>query len=184
MRKVSMKKISEVLRLHFKLNLSLRQSATLLKISLGTASNYINRFKELNIDIDKFISLNEIEQEKLFYPKNICDVKPQDSKVMPDFIYVHNELKRKKQTKVTLSLLYEEYKEANPNNCYGATQFRKYYSKFLNKINPSMKMVHLSGEKLFVDYSGLTMPIVNQRTGEIVKAQIFVAVLGASGSPI
>ena len=181
MRKVSMKKISEVLRLHFKLNLSLRQSATLLKISLGTASNYINRFKELNIDIDKFISLNEIEQEKLFYPKNICDVKPQDSKVMPDFIYVHNELKRKKQTKVTLSLLYEEYKEANPNNCYGATQFRKYYSKFLNKINPSMKMVHLSGEKLFVDYSGLTMPIVNQRTGEIVKAQIFVAVLGASG---
>ena len=181
MRKVSMKKISEVLRLHFKLNLSLRQSATLSKISLGTACNYINRFKELNIDIDEFISLNEIKQEKLFYPKNICDVKPQDSKVMPDFIYVHNELKRKKQTKVTLSLLYEEYKEANPNNCYGATQFRKYYSKFLNKINPSMKIVHLSGEKLFVDYSGLTMPIVNQKTGEIVKAQIFVAVLGASG---
>ena len=176
-----MRKIVEVLRLHLKLNLSLRQSATLSKISLGTASNYINRFKELNVDIDKFISLNELKQEKLFYPKNICDVKPQDSKVMPDFIYIHNELKRKKQTKVTLSLLYEEYKEANPNNCYGSTQFRKYYSKFLNKINPSMKMVHLSGEKLFVDYSGLTIPIVNQRTGEIIKAQVFVAVLGASG---
>ena len=176
-----MKKIVEVLRLHLKLNLSLRQSATLSKISLGTASNYINRFKEINIDIDDFISLNELEQERLFYPKNICDVKPQTSKVMPDYIYIHNELKRKKQTKVTLSLLYEEYKEANPNNYYGSTQFRDYYSKFLNKINPSMKQVHLSGEKLFVDYSGLTIPIVNQRTGEITKAQIFVAVLGASG---
>ena len=66
-----MKKIIEVLRLHLKLNLSLRQSATLSKISLGTASNYVNRFKEINIDIDKFISLNEIEQEKLFYPKNV-----------------------------------------------------------------------------------------------------------------
>jgi transposase len=176
-----MKKIIEVLRLHLKLNLSLRQSATLSKISLGTASNYVNRFKEINIDIDEFISLNELEQEKLFYPKNICDVKPQTSKVMPDYIYIHNELKRKKQTKVTLSLLYEEYKEANPNNYYGSTQFRDYYSKFLNKINPSMKQVHLSGEKLFVDYSGLTIPIVNQRTGEITKAQIFVAVLGASG---
>ena len=64
-----MRKIVEVLRLHLKLNLSLRQSVTLLKISLGTASNYVNRFKELNIDIDKFISLNEYEQEKLFYPK-------------------------------------------------------------------------------------------------------------------
>ncbi|MDN5053340.1 IS21 family transposase, partial [Aliarcobacter butzleri] len=46
---------------------------------------------------------------------------------------------------------------------------------------PSMKQVHLAGEKLFVDYSGATIPIVNQRTGEITKAQIFVAVLGASG---
>ena len=168
-----MKKIIEVLRLHLKLNLSLRQSATLSKISLGTASNYVNRFKELNIDIDEFISLNEIEQEKLFYPKNVCAVKSNNSKVMPDYIYIHHELKRKKQTKVTLSLLYEEYKEANPNNCYGSTQFRDYYSKFLNKINPSMKQVHLSGEKLFVDYSGATIPIVNQRTGEITKAQIF-----------
>lgn len=176
-----MKKIIEVLRLHLKLNLSLRQSATLSKISLGTASNYVNRFKEINIDIDKFISLNEIEQEKLFYPKNVCAVKSNNCKVMPDYIYVQNELKRKKHTKVTLSLLYEEYKEANPNNYYGSTQFRDYYSKFLNKINPSMKQVHLSGEKLFVDYSGVTIPIVNQRTGEITKAQIFVAVLGASG---
>jgi hypothetical protein len=72
-----MKKIIEVLRLHLNLNLSLRQSATLSKISLGTASNYVNRFKEINIDIDKFISLNEIEQEKLFYPKNVCEVKSQ-----------------------------------------------------------------------------------------------------------
>ena len=176
-----MKKIVEVLRLHLKLNLSLRQSATLLKISLGTASNYVNRFKELNIDIDEFISLNKYEQEKLFYSKNVCDIKPQTSKIMPDYIYIHNELKRKKQTKVTLSLLYEEYKEANPNNYYGSTQFREYYSKFLNKINPSMKQVHISGEKVFVDYSGLTIPIVNQRTGEITKAQIFIAVLGASG---
>ena len=176
-----MRKIIEVLRLHLKLNLSLRQSATLSKISLGTASNYVNRFKEININIDEFISLNEVEQEKLFYPKNVSDVKPNNSKVMPDYIYVQNELKRKKHTKVTLSLLYEEYKEANPNNYYGSTQFRDYYSKFLNKINPSMKQVHLSGEKLFVDYSGVTIPIVNQRTGEITKAQIFVAVLGASG---
>ena len=64
-----MKKIIEVLRLHLKLNLSLRQSATLSKISLGTASNYVNRFKEINIDIDKFISLNEIEQKNFFILK-------------------------------------------------------------------------------------------------------------------
>ena len=44
-----------------------------------------------------------------------------------------------------------------------------------------MRQTHLAGEMLFVDYSGLTMPIHNPRTGEVDTAQIFVAVLGASG---
>lgn len=69
-------------------------------------------------------------------------------------------------------MLYEEYKEANPNNYYCQTQFREYYAKFLNKINSSMKQVHLADEKMFVDYSGLKISIVNQKTGEITKAQI------------
>lgn len=175
-----MRKISEVLRLHFKLGLSIRQSANATKTSRGSVSNYCSRFKELSIEIDDFLSLNEYEQEKLFYP-TVVSIKPQTSKIMPDYNYVHHELKRKKQTKVTLALLYEEYKEANPTNCYGLTQFREYYTRFTNTINPSMKIVHISGEKVFVDYSGLTIPIVNQKTGEITKAQIFVAVLGASG---
>jgi transposase len=148
-----MRKISEVLRLHFKLNLSIRQSASATNTSRGSVSNYCARFRELSIAIDDFLSLNEVEQEKLFYP-TVLSIKPQTSKVMPDYNYVHHELKRKKQTKVTLALLYEEYKNANPNNHYGLTQFREYYTRFTNTINPSMKIVHISGEKVFVDYSG------------------------------
>ncbi len=177
-----MKKISEVLRLHFKLGLSLRQSSIASKVSVGSASNYVNRFRELSIDIDSFLSMNETQQERLFYPSVVESIKPQTSKVMPDYVYIHNELKLKKKTKVTLALLYDEYKEANANNnCYGPTQFREYYARFANTLNPSMKMVHVSGEKVFVDYSGLTIAIVNQKTGEITNAQVFVAVLGASG---
>lgn len=175
MRKVSMKKITEVLRLHLKLGLSLRQSTKLSKVSLGTASNYIKRFNELNVDIDEFISFNEIKQEKLFYPSKI-GVEKQSLKIMPDFIYVHNELKRKKHTKLTLALLDDEYKQIHKDKAYSYTQFREHYVRFLNKINPSMKQIHLSGEKLFVDYSGLTMPIVNSKTGEIRKAQVLVLV--------
>ena len=60
MKRVSMRKISEVLRLHFKLNLSIRQSANATKTSRGSVSNYCSRFKELSIEIDDFLSLNEI----------------------------------------------------------------------------------------------------------------------------
>lgn len=170
MRKVSMKKINEVLRLHFCLDLSLRKSALVANISNGTASNYIKRFKELKIDIDSFLALNELEQEKLFYPADdkVYAILSHKHKVMPDYVCIHQELKKKKQTKVTLALLHEEYQQTyGEENSYRYTQFREYYSRFLKKINPSMKQTYYAGEKLFVDYSGLTMPIVNKKTGEI-----------------
>jgi len=180
MKKVSMKKISEVLRFHFKLELSIRQSAHAANVSRSTASDYSKRFKELGVSIDSFISLDEIQQEDLFFPKKVQIYKNQssNSKVMPDCNYIHNELKKKK---VTLALLHEEYKELNPDSYYGYSQFREYYTRFKKVLNPSMKQVHLIGEKVFVDYSGLTIPIVNQSTGEVTTSQIFVAVLGASG---
>jgi hypothetical protein len=43
-----------------------------------------------------------------------------------------------------------------------------------------MRQTHKAGDKLFVDYAGQTVPVVNGQTGEIRYAQIFVAVLGAS----
>ncbi len=171
-----MKKVSEVLRFHFKLELSIRQSANAANVSRGTANNYCNRFNEIALNIDQFLLLNEAQQEQLFYPKQIKIVNP--TKVMPDCNYIHNELKKKK---VTLALLHDEYKEQNPNNYYCYTQFREYYSRFKKVLNPSMKQVHLVGEKVFVDYSGLTVPIANQTTGEVTTSQVFVAVLGASG---
>lgn len=179
MKKVSMKKIVEVLRLHFKLELSLRQSASAANVSRGTASNYCKKFETLNLSVDDFISLNELQQEKLFYPNK--QRKSNTSKNKPDCLYLHNELKRKKKTKVTLALLHEEYKEQNPDNYYSYTQFREFYSRFANKLNPSMKQVHIAGEKVFVDYSGLLVPIYNSKTGEVTTSQVFVAVLGASG---
>ena len=43
-----------------------------------------------------------------------------------------------------------------------------------------MRQVHIAGEKLFVDYAGSTLPIIDASTGEITQAQIFVATMGAS----
>lgn len=43
-----------------------------------------------------------------------------------------------------------------------------------------MRQVHHAGDKLFVDYCGPTLSVVNPQTGEARSAQVFVAVLGAS----
>ena len=94
-----MGKISEVLRYHFVLKLSIRQSGKDAGVSKSVASRYCIRFNELNVSIDEFLALNELQQEKLFYPNQLQ--KPSSKKVMPDINYIHNELKRRKYTKET-----------------------------------------------------------------------------------
>lgn len=43
-----------------------------------------------------------------------------------------------------------------------------------------MRPDHRAGEKLFVDYAGHSVPVIDRTTGEIHEAQVFVAVMGAS----
>lgn len=95
----------------------------------------------------------------------------------PDYAAVHLALKRKG---VTLALLWEEYQAPDPTTAYSYTQFCVRYRDWTGCLKRSMRQVHRAGEKLFVDYAGPTVAIVDIATGEIRNAQIFVAVLGAT----
>jgi transposase len=81
---------------------------------------------------------------------------------------------------VTRLLLWEEYRAADPDESYSYSQFCFHYQQWQSHLKLVMRQTHRAGEKLFVDYAGPTIPIVNPVTGEIREAQIFVAVLGAS----
>ena len=90
---------------------------------------------------------------------------------------VHRELKRKH---VTLQILWDEYIAANPGG-YRYSRFCELYRAFGKTLPVTMRQTHVGGEKLFVDYAGDSVPVVIDRlTGEIRRAQIFVAVLGGS----
>jgi hypothetical protein len=80
---------------------------------------------------------------------------------------------------VTLQLLWEEYARSNVL-AYKYTSFCIKYRAWVAALARSMRQVHVAGERLFVDYAGQTVPIVDPATGEITPAQIFVATLGAS----
>ena len=73
----------------------------------------------------------------------------------------------------------EEYKAEHPQGLqYG--QFRERYRVWRGRIDVVMRQTHRAGEKLFVDYAGQCVAVVDRITGELRNAQIFVAVLGAS----
>lgn len=173
-----MKQVRDILRLHTIMGLSIRKIQGATGVARSTVADYIKRSQELGLTLEQIDILNDDALRLKLFPDISCVVVSR--KAMPDMNYIHKELKFRKKTKVTLQLLWDEYKKDNPDG-YEYTQFRVHYKRYKQTLNPSMRQTHLAGEKVFVDYSGLTIPIHNQRTGEVEKAQIFVGVLGASG---
>jgi transposase len=81
---------------------------------------------------------------------------------------------------VTLQLLWEEYRERCGEQAYRYSAYCEKYRAWAKTLKRSMRQLHPAGERMFVDYAGQTVPLVDALTGEIQRAQVFVAVLGAS----
>ena len=77
-------------------------------------------------------------------------------------------------------LLWQEYKATDPEG-YQYSQFCHLYHQWKGQIDPVMRLEHRAGETLFVDWAGMTAAIFDPLSGEVQPAQIFVAVLAASG---
>ena len=170
---LSMRKIEEILRLKFEVGLTHREIAQSCGVSTSTVSEYSMHAKAVGLSwpLPEGMTAEQLEA-RLFpakggYGRQI----PQ-----PDWQYVNKELKRKS---VTLSLLWVEYRQEHPNG-YGYSQFCHRYRQWKQQLNPTMRQKHKAGEKLFVDYAGQTVSVVDPQTGEIREAQVFVATLGAS----
>jgi transposase len=170
-----MRKIRDVLRLRLEAGLSYRQISASTKISIGAIQKLVCKAKELELDWPLPSELNDGELAKMFYPG--ADTTTSSRHQIPDWSLVHQELKGKGMTK---QLLWEEYTQQYPNRCYSYSQYCDRYRHWCKQQKRSMRQHHKAGEKLFVDYAGQTVPVVNPDTGEVRGAQVFVAVLGAS----
>mgnify|MGYP000673924043 FL=1 len=171
-----MKDISKALKMRYKANISLREIAIATKLPHTTIADYCKRFDNCGYDLDVLLSLGDDKITSILFPTKKI-VQKNFEKPMPDVEYIHKEIGKKG---VTFELLWYEYKDIHPDG-YGLSQFKEYYYRYKKRLNPSMRQTHIPGDKLFVDYSGLTMNVIDQFTGEITKVQVFVAVLGASG---
>ena len=112
--------------------------------------------------------------ENLLFPVREAGNCPE--RQMSSMEYLYNELKKKS---VTLQLLWYEYKQANPDG-YQYSHLCNLYRRWVKKLDVSLRQEHRAGEKLFIDYAGQTVPIIDRSTGEMIEAQIFLATLGAS----
>lgn len=169
---LSMRKISEILRQVHELKFNYRDIASSLNIAVGTVAKYVAKAKAAGLTWP----LPEGITEDLLYSRLNLPAGKNSKRTLPDFEYVHKELRRKG---ITLLLLWREYKEMHPNGL-SYSRFCKSYNQYSKSITPVMRQLHKAGEKCFVDYAGMTMPWIDMKTGAIQEAQIFVGALGAS----
>lgn len=172
--RLPMRKIKEVLRLKWDSGLSDRLIAKCCGISRSTVGEYLRRAKKAGLSWPLPAELDDGQIEQALFANQAPP--PDTEKMLPDWRHVHVELRRKH---VTLALLWQEYLGQDPNG-YRYSQFCHLYREWAETLHPTMRQEHLAGEKLFVDYCGDTVPIVDRCTGEVRQAQIFVATLGAS----
>jgi transposase len=173
-KRLSMRKIREVLRLKYELNRSNREIGLSCGIGSSTVGDYIQRVRNAGLSWPLSDQLSDTALEQLLYPPS---TPRNSSRLFPDFQEVHKELQSRKN--VTLNLLWQEYKEQNPDG-YQYSWYCQNYREWAARLDVVMRQEHRAGEKVFVDYAGQTVPVIDRETGEIHKAQIFVAVLGAS----
>lgn len=172
--RVSMRTIREVLRLHHDNGLSKRRIAPKVGLGVTTVTDYLRRFRASGLSWPLPAGLRDSELERRLFPVT-CST-PARERPLPDWAWVHRELQRKG---VTLSLLWQEYRERHPDGL-GFTAFCNHYRAWARRLPRRMRQRHTAGEKLFVDYAGATVPVIDPATGEAHAAQVFVAVMGAS----
>jgi len=170
-----MRQLREVLRLNFESHLAPRQIGSICKVSKSTVQRYLERLNAAGLSWPLPSDLDDVSLERRLFPPP--PVVSPEQRCLPDCAAIHRELKSGKN--VTLQLLWEEYKQANPLG-YAYSWYCELYRDWKRRLDVVMRQEHRAGEKTFVDYAGQTVPVTDPQSGEVRQAQVFVAVLGAS----
>lgn len=142
----------------------------------NTVKKYIRQYIAMNKPLEEFEAMSDTDLEQLFLNKEPKEPAKRLQELIEIFPDVEKALKRKGVTKESV---WRKYYETHPDG-YRETQFRNHYNEWSRHVNSSMHIEHKAGDKMYVDYAGHHLQIVNDATGEIKNVEVFAAILGAS----
>ena len=168
-----MRNVRDILRLHTDHHLTGRQIAQSLGLSHSTVMTVLHRAALLGLHWPLPGDVDDATLEGRLYPPN-----PGRWQVRPEPVWeeIHRELRRKG---VTLGLLWQEYRRDHPDG-YQYSRFCELYQRWEQRLDVVLRQPHRAGEKMFIDWAGLTLQFVDRATGEVRTVYIFVATLGMS----
>jgi transposase len=171
-----MRKIKEVLRLRYDLGLLQNEIARSCSIAQSSVHRYLERASAVGLRWPLPEDCDDRRLNELLFPVVSTGGSPLAREPV-DFAKIHLELQSNKH--VTLQLLWEEYRQSQPEG-YRYSRFCELYQRWRRKQDVVLRQDHRAGEKMFVDWAGATIPLYDRETGAIQPASLFVAALGAS----
>ena len=171
--RLSMRKVREVLRLKHALGMSYRQISKATGVGKTQAAEYVRRAVVAGVTWPVPDEVDDAELDRRLFPVALDGT---DARLAIDWPANQTELKRRG---VTLALLWQEYLAEHPAG-YSYTRFCELHRAWKKTVSATMRQTHLAGEKLFVDWAGDTIGVIDPATGVEHRARIFVAALGAS----
>ena len=174
---ISMNKIRSILKQHAE-GMGKQTISTRTQASRNTVKRYIQLYTVLGLTIEDINSMSDKELDILFSKTELPST-TQKERMQELYNFFPRMMKELRRTGVTRQLMWEEYIKLHPNG-FKMTQFREYYNRWQHRVEPGMRIEHKVGDKMFVDYAGVKMHIVNKDTGEIQEVEVFVSVLGGS----
>ena len=173
--RLPMRKIRDVLRLTAA-GMSSRKIAASLVVGATTVVDCLQRARAAGVSWPLLDDLSDEALEARLFPASTALAEIRARRPQPHWPTIHRELRR---PGVTLQLVWEEHRAAHPEG-YGYSRFCELYRAWEGRLSPTMRQTHVAGERLFVDYAGTTLDVIDASTGEAMPAQLFVAALGAS----
>lgn len=170
-----MLKLRQILRFYTQ-GISKKQISEITGIARNTVKRYIGRFILLHITYEEVVQLSDHELAKLFIEPHptLPDARfEQLQQLLPE---IEKQMSRKG---ATLIGLWQQYYAAH-SPAYQYTQFKRYYRFYSNRVKPVMHMEHKAGDKMYIDFAGEKLTIVDTESGEIKEVEVFAAILGCS----
>jgi transposase len=173
--RLSMRKLVEILRLSGA-GMSARQIAHACKVARSTVSSHLERMAAAGLTWPLPVGVDEEELERRLFAQEPALRSRDETRPLPEWEVVRKDLSGKG---VTLRLLWDEYRQAHPDG-YEYSQFCEHYRRWLGDLDVCLRHSYTGGERLFVDFAGMTLPLREGPTGAVHEVQIFVAAWGAS----
>jgi transposase len=173
---IEMFTIRQILRLY-----STGMGAKSISKSTGVARNtikkYLYRYVLSEKTFEEIEAMSDAEMSQLFLIKEpIVGLNRRLSELEPLLPILASMLKKRGVTK---GKVYEFYLTHCVDG-YKSSSFLEKLNRFMQVGKPSLKMTHKAGDKMFVDFTGQKLHLVDADTGEIKDLEVFVAILGCS----